>query len=386
MMPSSLGLARKPIDLFPFSAYLSPSMETKRNIRSISLTELTQILKDWGVETYRLQQVLQWIYERDIADFSEMTNLSKKLREQLAENFNIERLPIAFQQQSADGTRKFLLKLPDGETIESVLIPNEDRQTLCISSQVGCAMACRYCLTGLVGLKRHLAQFEILEQVMAVRRAVPDTKISNIVFMGMGEPLHNLKNVLPTVEILVDPRCLNFSKRKITVSTSGLVPEMLEFGKHSDVKLAISLCATTNELRDVIVPINRKYPLEVLLDACRKYPLKPRDRITMEYVMLAGVNDSLQDAARLLKILSDVPCKVNLIPFNEFPGSEFKRPSDESVRSFQKYLLDRHLQTNIRTSRGSDILGACGQLKAEMEPKYRAPAKIKNENEKISQG
>lgn len=351
-------------------------MSEKRNIRSIPLPELAEILKEMGVEKYRLQQVLQWIYERDIASFEEMTNLSKKLREQLAEHYTIERLPISFQQKSEDGTRKFLIKLPDGETIESVLIPNEGRQTLCISSQVGCAMACRYCLTGLVGLKRNLSQFEILEQVMAVKREVPETKISNIVFMGMGEPMHNLKNVLPAVEIMVDPRCLNFSKRKITVSTSGLVPEMLEFGKHSDVKLAISLCATTNELRDVIVPINRKYPLEVLLDACRKYPLKPRGRITMEYVMLAGVNDSLEDAKRLLKILKGVPCKINLIPFNEFPGSEFKRPSDEQVRLFQHYLLDKGLQTNIRTSRGRDILGACGQLKAEMEPKSRPPAKL----------
>jgi len=359
-------------------------MDAKRNIRSLPLEELSQILKEWGVEKYRLQQVLQWVYERDIASFEEMTNLSKKLREQLAENFGIERLPIAFEQKSEDGTRKFLLKLPDGETIESVLIPNDDRQTLCISSQVGCAMACRYCLTGLVGLKRHLSQFEILEQVMAVKRAAPETKISNIVFMGMGEPLHNLKNVLPSVEILVDPRCLNFSKRKVTVSTSGLVPEMLEFGQRSDVKLAISLCATTNELRDVIVPINRKYPLEVLLDACRKYPLKPRDRITMEYVMLAGVNDGIEDAKRLLKILEGVPCKVNLIPFNEFPGSEFKRPSDESVRGFQKYLLDRHLQTNIRTSRGRDILGACGQLKAEMEPKSRPAANLSKIIEKTA--
>ncbi len=352
-------------------------MSEKRNIKSVPLGELEEILKKWGVEKFRLQQVLQWIYERDIADFEEMSNLSKVLRQKLAEHFKIERLPIAFQQRSEDGTRKFLIKLSDGETVESVLIPNDDRQTLCISSQVGCAMACRYCLTGLVGLKRHLSQFEILEQVMAVKRELAGSiKMSNIVFMGMGEPLHNLKNVIASVEIMVDARCLHFSKRKITVSTSGLVPEMLEFGKHSDVKLAISLCATTNELRNVLVPINRKYPLEVLLEACRKYPLKPRGRITMEYVLLEGINDRLEDAARLFKILKGVPCKVNVIPFNEFPGSEFRRPSDESVRAFQKYLLEKGLQTNIRTSRGSDILGACGQLKAEMEVKARKPLKL----------
>ncbi len=238
-------------------------------------------------------------------------------------------------------------------------------------------MACRYCLTGLLGLKRHLSQFEILEQVMAVRRHLREgEKITNIVFMGMGEPLHNLAAVVPAVQILIDPRCLNFSKRKVTVSTSGLVPQMLEFGSKSDVKLAISLCATTDAIRDILVPINRKYPLEVLLEACRKYPLPPKGKITMEYVMLSGVNDTMEDAKRLTKILAKVPCKINLIPFNEFPGSEFKRPSDEWVRQFQKYLLDRGFQTNIRTSRGRDILGACGQLKAEMEPKYRAPAKF----------
>jgi 23S rRNA (adenine2503-C2)-methyltransferase len=258
-----------------------------------------------------------------------------------------------------------------------VLIPNEGRLTLCISSQVGCAMACRYCLTGLVGLKRHLTAFEIVEQVMAVRRSLEGKeKITNIVFMGMGEPMHNLKNVIPAVELLIDPRTLNFSKRKVTVSTSGLVPQMLEFGARSDVKLALSLCATTNEIRDVLVPINRKYPLEVLLSACRKYPLPPKGKITMEYVMLAGVNDTKEDARRLTKILAKVPCKINLIPFNEFPGSEFKRPTDEWIREFQKYLLDHGFQTNIRTSRGRDILGACGQLKAEMEPKRRPPVKL----------
>ncbi len=353
----------------------------QENIKSLPLETLSERLKTLGVETYRLQQVLQWIYALDISDFSEMTNLSKKLREDLSAQFKIERLPIATEQQSLDGTRKYLLRLHDGETVESVLIPNDGRLTLCISSQVGCAMACRYCLTGFLGLKRGLTQFEILEQVMAVKRNLQEgEKITNIVFMGMGEPMHNLKAVIPAVQILIDPRCLNLSKRKVTVSTSGLVPEMLEFGKHSDVKLAISLCATTNEIRNVLVPINRKYPLEVLLKACQDYPLTPRGKITMEYVMLSGVNDTMEDAQRLTKILARIPCKINLIPFNEFPGSEFKRPTEEWVRKFQHYLLDHGFQTNIRTSRGSDILGACGQLKAEMEPKSRPPVKLPVQN------
>jgi 23S rRNA (adenine2503-C2)-methyltransferase len=349
----------------------------QQNIKSLSLTDLSLRLKELGVEKYRLQQVLQWIYDRDITDFSEMTNLSKSLREELSKKFTIQRLPIELEATSVDTTRKYLIRLEDGETVESVLIPVEGRITLCISSQVGCAMACRYCLTGFLGLKRNLSQFEIIEQVMAVRRSLKEgEKITNIVFMGMGEPMHNLQAVIPAVQILTDLRCLNFAKRKVTVSTSGLVPQMLEFGKQCDAKLAISLCATTNEIRDILVPINRKYPLEVLLEACRQYPLPPRGKITMEYVMLAGVNDTMEDAKRLTKLLASIPCKINLIPFNEFPGAEFKRPSDESIRQFQKYLLDHRFQTNIRTSRGRDILGACGQLKAEMEPKYRAPVKI----------
>jgi 23S rRNA (adenine2503-C2)-methyltransferase len=347
------------------------------NIKNLSLEDLSFRLKEWGVENYRFQQLLQWVYERDTPDFAGMTNVSKDLKAKLSERFEIGRLPVETVQKSVDGTRKFLIRLADGETVESVLIPNEGRLTLCISSQVGCAMACRYCLTGLIGLKRNLSQFEIVEQVMAVRRSLEQgEKITNIVFMGMGEPMHNLSAVIPAVQILIDPRCLNFSKRKVTVSTSGLVPEMLKFGEVSDVKLAVSLCATTNEMRNILVPINRKYPLEVLLEACRKYPLPPRGKITMEYVMLAGVNDTMEDAKRLTKLLARIPCKINLIPFNEFPGGEFKRPTDEEIRIFQKYLLDRGFQTNIRTSRGRDILGACGQLKAEFEPKFRPPVKI----------
>jgi len=346
------------------------------NIKNLALDDLKERLKALSVEKYRFDQVLRWIYERDVADFSEMSNLSKKLREDLSAQFSLERLKVETEQVSSDGTRKYLLRLPDGQTVESVLIPNEGRLTLCISSQVGCAMACRYCLTATVGLKRHLTQWEIVEQVMTVKRNLREgERISNIVFMGMGEPMHNLKAVIPAVQVLVDDRCLNLSKRKVTVSTSGLVPEMLEFGNASDVKLAISLCATTNEVRDVLVPINRKYPLEALLEACRKYPLGKKGKITMEYVMLAGVNDLPEDAKRLTKLLATIPCKINLIPFNEFPGSEFSRPSDESVRRFQKYLLDHGFQTNIRSSRGQDILGACGQLKAAFESRARPPIK-----------
>lgn len=348
------------------------------NIKSLPLSELSSRLKERGIEKYRLQQVIQWLYQKDVADFSEMTNLAKDLREDLSQIFQIERLQFESEQVSSDGTRKYLIRLNDRETVESVLIPSENRITLCISSQVGCAMSCRYCLTGLLGVKRNLTQFEILEQVMLVRRNLRENeKISNIVFMGMGEPMQNLPSVLPALEIMTNDVCLGLSRHKITVSTCGVVPQMLEFGSKSNVKLAISLSATTNELRDFLVPINKRYPLEALMEGCRKYPLPNRDRITFEYVTLADVNDSLEDAKRMKKLLNGIPCKINLIPFNEFPGSEFKRPSDQRMRELQDYLLKAGYQTNIRASRGRDILGACGQLKAAMEPKKKT---LENKN------
>lgn len=349
-------------------------MTEPRNIKSLTLSELTEILVSWGVEGYRLDQVFRWLYHEDVASFEEMSNLSKALRQKLAEHFYVGRLVPTTVQTSEDGTRKYLFTLGDKESVESVLIPNEERQTLCISTQVGCAMACAFCLTGRVGLTRHLNHFEIVEQVMAVRRAVKtEARITNIVYMGMGEPLHNLDETVESLKILLDERGPNFSKNKVTVSTSGLVPQIKKFGELSDVKLAISLTATTDEIRDKLIPINRKYNLEALLQACREYPLKSRDRITFEYTLLKGVNDSLEDAKRLIALLKGIPAKINLIPFNDFGGSGFERSSDEAMHAFQKYLLDRHVQANMRTSRGRDILGACGQLKATMEERKRVP-------------
>ncbi len=350
------------------------SMEAKPNIKALTLARLTETLKSWGVEGYRFDQLFRWLYHEDVASFEEMTNLSKALREKLAEHFSIGRMVPGTIQVSEDGTKKYLFELGDKESVESVLIPNGPRQTLCISSQVGCAMACSFCLTGRLGLTRNLSHYEIVEQVMAVRRAVlPDTRISNIVYMGMGEPLHNLDEVVESLKILLDQRGPNFSKNKITVSTSGLVPQIKRFGELSDVKLAISLSATTDEIRNKIIPINRKYNLETLLQACRDYPLRGKHRITFEYTLLKGINDSLEDAKRLIKLLKGIPAKINLIPFNDFPGSGFERTDEATLLSFQKYLLDRHLQANIRVSRGRDILGACGQLKATMEQRRGVP-------------
>lgn len=345
----------------------------KKDIKSLSFEELRATLQSWGVEGYRFNQLFSWLYQKDVSSFSEMTNLAKTLREKLDEHFFIGRLKPTHIQISSDGTRKFLFQLNDRESIESVLIPNGDRQTLCVSSQVGCAMGCSFCLTATLGLTRNLRHEEIIEQVMAVQREVKDdTRLTNIVYMGMGEPLHNLTNVIESLKYMLDERGLKLSKNRITVSTSGLVPQMLKFGELMDVKLAISLSATSDPVRDRLIPINRKYPLAVLKQACHDYPLKRRHRITFEYTLLKGVNDSLQDAARLIQWLQGIPAKLNLIPFNAFPGAQYQRSSDETMLSFQKYLLDRGVQTNIRHSRGLDILGACGQLKAHMEKKTPA--------------
>jgi len=349
-------------------------MDPKPNIKALSLQQLTETLEAWGVEGYRFNQLFSWIYQKDVASFEEMTNISKALRQKLAEHFTLDRLEPLTVQRSEDGTQKFLFQLGDKESIEAVLIPNEERQTLCISSQVGCAIACTFCLTGTLGLTRHLNHYEIVEQVMAVRRSIKDgTRLTNIVYMGMGEPLHNLDNVVESLKILLDERGPNFSKHKVTVSTSGLVPQMLKFGELMDVKLAVSLTATTDEVRDRLIPINKKYNLATLMQACRDYPKARRDRITFEYTLLEGVNDSIEDAKRLIKILQGIPAKVNLIPYNEYPGSPYARCSDERMLQFQKYLLDRHIQANMRHSRGRDILGACGQLKATMEPRRAKP-------------
>ncbi|HBF13918.1 MAG TPA: 23S rRNA (adenine(2503)-C(2))-methyltransferase RlmN [Deltaproteobacteria bacterium] len=341
-------------------------MNQKINIKSLSLNDLSEKLKEFGMEGYRATQVKQWLYQKQAASFAEMTNIAKECRVILEENFEIKRLPVVTSQLSEDGTRKYLLGLEDGKNIECVFIPAEGRNTLCVSSQVGCAMDCDFCLTATMGLFRNLSIYEIVDQVGAVIRDMKergdDRRLSNLVFMGMGEPLANHKNLYAALEILLDQLCYNFSRNHITVSTSGLAPEIEKFGDKTGVKLAISLNATTDEVRDGIMPINKKYPLERLFEACRKMHLPNRNKITFEYVMLHGVNDTMEDAKRLIKILSTLKAKVNLIPFNEFSGSKYKRPPDEWVYSFQKILLDKGFIAVVRRSRGRDILGACGQL------------------------
>lgn len=334
-----------------------------KNIKNIPLDRLTEEFVELGIAGYRARQVKAWLYQRDAASFDEMTNISKKFREVLAVRYDIPRLSVSFEQESTDGTRKYLIKLPDGEAIESVWIPSKDRRTLCVSTQVGCGMACAFCLTAEMGLRRNLEIFEIVEQIGAVKRVLPEgERITNLVFMGMGEPLANPKNLYPALDILLDPECYGFSRQHVTVSTSGLAKEIEKFGDKTPVKLAISLNATTDAVRDQIMPINKKYNLERLMAACRRMKLPKRNRITFEYVMLHGVNDTMDDARRLVQILSSLKAKINLLPFNEYPGSPYQRPPEEWVRKFQKYLLDRNFVAVVRQSRGRDILGACGQL------------------------
>jgi 23S rRNA (adenine2503-C2)-methyltransferase len=320
-----------------------------------------------GLKKFRADQILAWIYTGYVLSFDEMTNIAKAERTLLSSAFSIVKPNIIRAEMSGDGTRKYLFALEDGHAIESVLIPDEDRQTLCISSQVGCQQGCRFCLTGSSGFIRNLSACEIVDQVLEISRILRREKtrgITNIVLMGMGEPLANFDAVRTALGVITSDKGLGFSPRRVTVSTDGLVPEMEKLGKSGlKVNLAISLNAATDEVRNKIMPVNRRYPIKELLDACRRYPLEPRRRLTFEYVMLRGVNDSPEDAARLAKLLKNIKCKVNLIPFNPFPGSELKRPDETTVRRFQKVLLDQHYTAPVRGSRGRDISAACGQLR-----------------------
>jgi 23S rRNA (adenine2503-C2)-methyltransferase len=372
-------------------------MTTKTDLKNFTLPALEQFLKGQGKERFRALQVFKWIYQQDAHGFEEMTNISKALRHELAETAFISNLEPEAIEVGSDGTRKYLFPLSDGNSVEAVLIPIEGRNTLCISSQVGCAMACEFCLTGTFKLTRNLTTAEIVNQIMAVKRdlvrnppvpladagllvdnddddgedsAESAAAIRNIVLMGMGEPLHNLDNVIPAIQIMIDGNGLQLSNRRVTVSTCGLVPEMQRLGREiPNVNLAVSLNATTDELRNRIMPVNRSYPLKELLKACKEFPLPGRRKVTFEYVMLGGINDTLDDAKRLLKLISDIPNKVNLIPFNEHEGCDFKAPTRAAIDAFHKYLIDRHVTVITRDSRGGDISAACGQLKGKLEKK-----------------
>jgi 23S rRNA (adenine2503-C2)-methyltransferase len=352
-------------------------MHTKTNLKALTPQQVASFVHDAGLPSFRVRQLLHWMYEKYAQSFGDITEFSQALRKKLSEQSYISNLTLLKRETSEDRTEKFLFTLEDGESIESVLIPDKDRLTLCISSQVGCAMGCLFCLTGTLGFKRNLKAYEIVDQGIAVSRIITPKKLTNIVFMGMGEPLSNFDEVADSLWRMTD--LMKISKRRITLSTAGIVPKILELGGAEGsvgrtglsprvntprVNLAISLNATTDKVRDMLMPINKTYPLKSLIDACRRFPLEPRRRITFEYVMLSGINDSAADAKRLNTLLRGIPCKVNLIPFNPYRGCEFGRPSDEKVLMFQKILVDAHITALIRKSKGQDILAACGQLKA----------------------
>lgn len=338
-------------------------MRKKVNLKSFSKDELFHFIEAAGLPRFRAGQLIHWIYQRYATDISCITELSKELRSGLERMAYISDLKLLRRLKSSDGTEKFLFSLEDAETIESVLIPDDARLTLCISSQVGCAMGCKFCMTGKLGLIRNLRAYEIADQVIAVNRLILPQKITNIVMMGMGEPLANLDEVAEALWRITE--FIDISKRRITLSTAGLVPGMaLLADRAPHVNLAVSLNASSDKVRDDIMPINRRYPLKALIEACKKFPLGPRRRITFEYVLIGGVNDSPEDAGRLVKLVRGLRCKINLIPLNPHPESGMKRPSDAVVLKFQKALVDSGLTAFIRESKGQDILAACGQLRA----------------------
>lgn len=365
----------------------SLSAQPPSSLVGLNRTALKQVLADIGVaekeQNMRVRQIWSWLYVHGVQDIDKMTTLSGALRNQLAEHHNLERLSVSEKQVSEDGTRKYLFKLHDGHEIETVYIPENDRGTLCISSQVGCTLNCTFCHTGTMRLVRNLEPHEIVGQLVAVRDDLEDWQdneakraVSNIVMMGMGEPLYNTDHVINALNVMSDGDGTALSKRRITLSTSGVVPEIARVGDATGVMLAISLHAVRDDLRNELVPLNKKYPIEELLDACRAYPgLSNARRITFEYVMLKDVNDSDADAHELVRLLSGIPAKINLIPFNPWPGSPYECSSRNRIMKFANIVNRAGYASPVRTPRGRDIMAACGQLKSASEKMSAADRK-----------
>jgi 23S rRNA (adenine2503-C2)-methyltransferase len=332
-----------------------------------------------GEKPFRAAQLLKWIYQEGVEDFDLMTNLSKPLRTYLNENCYLATPEIVIEQIASDGTRKWALQTSCGNRVETVFIPEEGRGTLCVSSQIGCALACTFCSTAQQGFNRNLTTAEIIGQVIvAQQRLGTEKKITNVVMMGMGEPLLNFDNVVAAMNLMMDDFSFGLSKRRVTISTSGVVPAMYRLTQVCDVSLAVSLHAVTDELRDELVPINKKYPLKELMEACRDNArIAPRRTITFEYVMLDGINDSMQDARGLIKLLKTVPSKLNLIPFNPFPNNAYRCSNNETINRFKTVLNDAGIVTTVRKTRGEDIDAACGQLVGQVEDKSRRHLKLK---------
>jgi len=366
-------------------AFAAPKLDASGRIPLIGrdLEQMREALAVHELPAFRAKQIWHWIYQRGVRDFDAMNNLSKEVRALLKDHYSIDRPVVDVEQRSTDGTIKWLLTMSDGQKVETVFIPEETRGTLCISSQVGCTLTCKFCHTGTQPLVRNLGAHEILQQIMHARDVLNEwpssgakknangedgRDLTNIVLMGMGEPLYNYENVAHAMKICMNGEGLSIGKRRITLSTSGVVPMIKRCGEELNVNLAISLHGTTDEQRSSIMPINNKYPLEELLEACRTYPgVSNVRRITFEYVMLKGVNDSDDDARRLLGMMKDIPAKMNLIPFNPWPGSAFECSSNNRIHAFSKILTEGGLTAPVRKTRGADILAACGQLKSESQ-------------------
>ena len=353
----------------------------KTNLLNYDLNSLTRHFAEMGEKPFRAKQVMRWMHQAGAQNFDEMTDLAKSLRQKLIDGATIEVPKLMAAQESSDGTRKWLLDVGTGNGVETVFIPETDRGTLCISSQVGCALECTFCSTGRQGFNRNLTAAEIIGQLWWANKAMGVTPknervISNVVMMGMGEPMANFDNVVKALSIMLDNHGYGLSRRRVTVSTSGMVPQMDRLRDVMPVALAVSLHASNDEVRDKIVPLNKKYPLKELMAACQRYLVKaPRDFITFEYVMLDGVNDNAQHARELIDLVRDVPCKFNLIPFNPFPHSGYERSSAENIRVFRDILQQAGFVVTVRKTRGDDIDAACGQLAGQVKDKTRRQQK-----------
>lgn len=355
---------------------LAPEPDTRPNLVGMNRDELATLVKELGEPAFRAKQLYRWVYNRGATDFSQMTDISKGFRAVLEEKCRVERPQVSIHQKSTDGTEKWLLRYEDGNEAETVFIPETDRGTLCVSSQVGCSLTCSFCHTGTQKLVRNLTPGDIVGQIMLARDTLDDwgkpedgnRRLTNIVLMGMGEPLYNTENVMAAMKIVSDGEGIAIGRRRITISTSGVVPEIERVGEELGLMLAISLHAVRDDLRDELVPINRKYPLKQLMEAVKNYPgLTNARRVTWEYVMLKGINDSDADARELLRLTKGIPSKVNLIPFNPWPGSDYDCSDPARVERFLAVLHKAGMVATIRKTRGQDILAACGQLKSESE-------------------
>ncbi len=360
------------------SAALAPVPAVKINLLGMDRKSMQEYFTSIGEKPWRADQILKWIHFNGVTDFQLMTNLSKDLRSKLAETAEVVAPEVIFEKKAEDGTYKWLLRLYDGNCIETVYIPEKTRGTLCISSQVGCILNCDFCSTGKQGFSRNLTTAEIMSQLwIAVRKlskenGLHDHAVTNVVMMGMGEPLLNFDNVIPALNLMMDDHAYGLSKRRVTVSTAGVVPALIELQKVSDCALAVSLHAPNDELRNKLVPLNKKYPIKELMAVCRTYfNNEPRRSITMEYVMLDGVNDTPLHARQLIRILEGVQAKVNLIPFNPFPHADYQRSTDDAIMTFRDILMKSGLNTTVRRTRGDDIDAACGQLVGQVKDRTR---------------